>query len=215
MVSPIVQLCHVLQHKCRFEEAVRYTHNWWHVAVCYLEVRLYVTVKLKYPFSIKVYINALGFADEVCCAEIGYFCDLFPLSRLARMNMKKQRLMQRGLTSILLAQALYEYGTGNDAAALTLLGLDFDACDYKVHLMSSFDVFNDVWHTLLLKTGNATTAVDIMEKRLKIREGVPFLWHILEKACLMLGRQEAASATEKAVFLENAYFKLTDVAASA
>ncbi|URE05146.1 tetratricopeptide repeat protein 38-like [Musa troglodytarum] len=46
-------LCHVFQYKCHFEEAVKfmeacsstwnscssfmYTHNWWHVAVCYLE----------------------------------------------------------------------------------------------------------------------------------------------------------------------------------
>lgn len=46
-------LCHVLQYECRFKEAVEfmescsctwtscssfmYTHNWWHVAVCYLE----------------------------------------------------------------------------------------------------------------------------------------------------------------------------------
>jgi tetratricopeptide (TPR) repeat protein len=46
-------LCHVLQHECRFKEAVEfmealagtwpscssfmYTHNWWHVALCYLE----------------------------------------------------------------------------------------------------------------------------------------------------------------------------------
>ncbi|MQM05976.1 hypothetical protein Taro_038791 [Colocasia esculenta] len=48
-----LQLCHVLQNDCRFNEAVdfmeacssswtvcssfMYTHNWWHVAVCYLE----------------------------------------------------------------------------------------------------------------------------------------------------------------------------------
>ncbi|CAD5170888.1 unnamed protein product [Musa acuminata subsp. malaccensis] len=46
-------LCHVIQYECHFEEAVKfmetcsstwnscssfmYTHNWWHVAVCYLE----------------------------------------------------------------------------------------------------------------------------------------------------------------------------------
>ncbi|XP_010551491.1 PREDICTED: tetratricopeptide repeat protein 38 isoform X2 [Tarenaya hassleriana] len=46
-------LCHVLQYECRFKEAVEfmeecsaswaslssfmYTHNWWHVALCYLE----------------------------------------------------------------------------------------------------------------------------------------------------------------------------------
>ncbi|KAG2702765.1 hypothetical protein I3843_06G098500 [Carya illinoinensis] len=46
-------LCHVLQYECRFEEAVQFmegcssswsscssfmlTHNWWHVALCYLE----------------------------------------------------------------------------------------------------------------------------------------------------------------------------------
>ncbi|RID49869.1 hypothetical protein BRARA_H00636 [Brassica rapa] len=29
--------CHVLQHKCHFKEAVECTHNWWHVALCYLE----------------------------------------------------------------------------------------------------------------------------------------------------------------------------------
>uniref|UniRef100_A0A0D2ZVD9 Uncharacterized protein n=1 Tax=Brassica oleracea var. oleracea TaxID=109376 RepID=A0A0D2ZVD9_BRAOL len=46
-------LCHVLQHECKFKEAVEfmeelseswqscssflYTHNWWHIALCYLE----------------------------------------------------------------------------------------------------------------------------------------------------------------------------------
>ncbi|GMH01677.1 hypothetical protein Nepgr_003516 [Nepenthes gracilis] len=96
-------------------------------------------------------------------------------------------------------------------------GLDFNANDYKMIGVSDeqLDVFNEDWYTSSLKTGNATMAVDIMEKQLKIREGIPLLWHMLEKAYLMLGRQEAASAAEKAVLLEYAYFESTNVAASA
>lgn len=38
-----------------------------------------------------------------------------------------------------LAEAVYEYGRGNDEHALQLLGLDFNACDYKVFCNLSFN----------------------------------------------------------------------------
>ncbi|GMH15337.1 hypothetical protein Nepgr_017178 [Nepenthes gracilis] len=272
-------LCHVLQQECHFEEAVKfmeecswswnsclsfmYVHNWWHVAVCYLEghspigkvLDVYdynLMRELERPDSspVEVYINALGLLLRVFVhGEIGMFedrlkdiathltnqtiwyvewhLDLLSLwalattgehpaaknlldglkSRVSKMNLKKQLKMQRGL---LLAEALYEYGKGNDEKALALLGLDFDAMDYKMIGASDeqLDVFNEVWYSLLLNTGNATKATHAIEKQLKNREGVPFLWRLLEKAYLMQGRQEAASAAaEKANALENAYFK--------
>lgn len=82
-------LCHVLQHECRFKEAVHfmetyleswnaccsfmYTHNWWHLALCYLEGHAHLTKVLQiYDSHIlaslqkenvdpsQVYLNALG-----------------------------------------------------------------------------------------------------------------------------------------------------------
>ncbi|GAB4839915.1 hypothetical protein Ancab_020625 [Ancistrocladus abbreviatus] len=279
-------LCHVLQQECRFEEAVKfmeecssswsscssflYTHNWWHVAVCYLEGHSPIE-KVLYIYDScimkelersdsapgEVYLNALGLLLRIYVrGEISLFEDrlkalashltdqalwfvewqhdilsLWALartgelnaaqtlleglrSRVSRMNEKKQELMKRGL---LLAEALYEYGRGNDKEALALLGSDFDAIDYKIIGASEeqLDVFNEVWYNLLLSTGDASKVIEIIEKRLKNREGVPFLWRLLEKAYLMLGRQEAACAAEKANTLENAYFKPTLMAASA
>ncbi|XP_047319886.1 tetratricopeptide repeat protein 38-like [Impatiens glandulifera] len=96
-------LCHVLQHKCRFEEAVKfmeecshswnslssfmYTHNWWHVALCHLEghspirdVReiydRYIWKELERNDAMKaeVYLNALGLLLRV---ELRGKIDLF------------------------------------------------------------------------------------------------------------------------------------------
>ncbi|VVA27698.1 PREDICTED: tetratricopeptide [Prunus dulcis] len=82
-------LCHVLQYDCRFKEAVEFmkecssswdscssfmvTHNWWHVALCYLEghspiqtvLNVYdhcIWKELEKPdaASPEVYLNALG-----------------------------------------------------------------------------------------------------------------------------------------------------------
>lgn len=82
-------LCHVLQYGCRYKEAVEfmeksssswgslssfmYTHNWWHVALCYLEghapigkvIDVYdqcIWKELERDDSVcaEVYLNALG-----------------------------------------------------------------------------------------------------------------------------------------------------------
>lgn len=82
-------LCHVFQHECRFKEAVQfmktcldswnaccsfmYTHNWWHLALCYLEGHAHLSKVLHiYDSHIlaplqrenvdpsQVYLNALG-----------------------------------------------------------------------------------------------------------------------------------------------------------
>ncbi|XP_048501892.1 uncharacterized protein LOC104898004 isoform X2 [Beta vulgaris subsp. vulgaris] len=271
-------LCHVLQYECRFPEAVQfmeecspswsscssfmYTHNWWHVALCYLEGHSPVVKVLDvYDHCImkeldkddatrpEVYLNALGLLLRLHIrGEISLFEDrlknlaelltdkalwylewqldllmLWALTsrnklsdaqelleglklRVSKMNDKKQKLMQRGVS---LAEAVYEYGRGNDEHALQLLGLDFNACDYKVIGASDeqLDVFNEVWYSLLLNTGQATKVIEVIERRFESRDGVPFLWRLLEKGYLMMGREEAVRAADKANHLESAYFR--------
>ncbi|KAL9421323.1 hypothetical protein AB3S75_038818 [Citrus x aurantiifolia] len=271
-------LCHVLQHDCCFKEAVQfmeecsstwsscssfmYTHNWWHVALCYLEghspmrkvLEIYdnhIWKELEKPDAVhpEVYLNALGFLLRVyvrgeldvfgnrlkvladCVAEqanwyLECHLDLLILwalantgevskaedllkglkSRHSKMIKKKQQLMQTGVQ---LAEALYAYGRGNDEKALELLGPDFDANACKMIGASDeqLDVFNEVWYSLLLNTGRAAKAIEVIEKRIKKREGAPFLWRLLERAYSMVGRQEAAAVSEKARTLEAAYFK--------
>ncbi|GAB2214125.1 hypothetical protein Droror1_Dr00018463 [Drosera rotundifolia] len=273
-------LCHVLQQECRFDDAVQfmeecssawsscssflYTHNWWHVAVCYVEGHsplrkvldiydLQILKELERPYCVaaEVYINALGlllrlylrgetgacedrlkalakFLTDRTSWHVEWLLDILSLwalasigelsaaeslleslnSRVAAMFKPKQQRMQKGL---LLAEALLEYGRHNHDKALALLGPDFDACDYKMIGASDeqLDVFNDVWYTLLLSTGNAAKAIEILETRIKSRPGVPFMWRLLEKAYSMSGREEAAGAAEKASVLENAYFRST------
>ncbi|CAH8390892.1 unnamed protein product [Eruca vesicaria subsp. sativa] len=82
-------LCHVLHHECRFKEAVEfmkevsvswpscssfmYTHNWWHVALCYLEggspmskveeiydAHIWKELEKEDADPPEVYLNALG-----------------------------------------------------------------------------------------------------------------------------------------------------------
>ncbi|GAY36527.1 hypothetical protein CUMW_022700 [Citrus unshiu] len=127
-------------------------------------------------------------------------------SRHSKMIKKKQQLMQTGVQ---LAEALYAYGRGNDEKALELLGPDFDANSCKMIGASDeqLDVFNEVWYSLLLNTGRAAKAIEVIDKRIKKREGAPFLWRLLERAYSMVGRQEAAAVSEKARTLEAAYFK--------
>jgi tetratricopeptide (TPR) repeat protein len=195
-------LCHVLQTECRFKEAVkfmeehsdswdscsslRFSHNWWHVAVCYLEGGSHISkVEEVYDHQMwkelekddavarDVYTDALGLllrldtrgklddgfqdrleklADSLTDKAMWYQDWLFDIttiwalskvektslahelleglkSRTSAMNPKKQKLMQK---AILLAEAVYEYGKGNYEIALELLGLDFDAANYKV-----------------------------------------------------------------------------------
>ncbi|KAH9709301.1 tetratricopeptide repeat protein 38 [Citrus sinensis] len=307
-------------HDCCFKEAVQfmeecsstwsscssfmYTHNWWHVALCYLEghspmrkvLEIYdnhIWKELEKPGAVhpEVYLNALGLllrvyvrgeldvfgnrlkvlADCVADQDAGfrtYVLDLFLStlvdchpngrheiflkstcflcingewqanwylechldllilwalantgevskaedllkglkSRHSKMIKKKQELMQTGVQ---LAEALYAYGRGNDEKALELLGPDFDANSCKMIGASDeqLDVFNEVWYSLLLNTGRAAKAIEVIDKRIKKREGAPFLWRLLERAYSMVGRQEAAAVSEKARTLEAAYFK--------
>ncbi|PSS13550.1 Tetratricopeptide repeat protein like [Actinidia chinensis var. chinensis] len=271
-------LCHVLQYECRFKEAVdfmeecskswsslssfMYTHNWWHVALCYLEgnapmrkVRevydhcIWKELERSDAMSAEVYLNALGLLLRVYVrGEIGIFGDRLKIlggcltdqalwylewhldvlviwalvstgafdkgeellkglkSRISKMGKKKKQKMQRGM---LLAEALYGYGKGNHKEALELLGPDFDASNCKIIGASDeqLDVFNEVWYVMMLNTGQATKAIEVLEERIKKREGASFMWRLLERGYSMLGRPEAHTVAEKAKYLEAAYFK--------
>ncbi|KAK1282229.1 hypothetical protein QJS10_CPB22g01176 [Acorus calamus] len=270
-------LCHIFQYDCRFKEAVdfmeacssswnscssfMYTHNWWHVAVCYLEGHSPLQKVLEvYDNHIwkelqrsdadceEVYLNALGLLLRVYVRgqieqvgdrlkvlatiladqsnwHIEWLLDLLALwalsstrqtkkaedllkamkSRTYLMGRKKQQSMQR---AILLAEALYEYGRGNYERAFECLGPDFDANDCKMIGASDeqLDIFNEVWFSVLLNTGHVSKAIEVIEKRVNKREGIPFLWSLLEKAYATEGRVEASVAGEKAKALEIAYF---------
>ncbi|XP_048428135.1 tetratricopeptide repeat protein 38-like isoform X1 [Pyrus x bretschneideri] len=271
-------MCHVLQYNCRFKEAVEFmeecspswdlcssfmfTHNWWHVALCYLEGHAqiqrirdlydhFIWKELERPDAPRpeVYLNALGlllrvhvrgemdaFKDHLktlanCVTdEANWYLDwqfdilvLWALaytgeisraeellkglkSRITKMNEKKQQFMQN---AILLAEATYEYGKGNEKQALELLGHDFDADNYKMIGASGeqIDIFNEVWYCMLLNNGQAAKAIGVLKKRIKSREGIPFLWRLLERGYKLTGRdEEAATASEEAKRLENAYF---------
>ncbi|XP_042049056.1 tetratricopeptide repeat protein 38-like [Salvia splendens] len=270
-------LCHVYQYECRFKEAVEfmmncaqswgslssfmYTHNWWHIALCYLEGHAPITkvediynehiwkeLERSDATPVEVYLNAAGLLLRLyvrgvhdilkdrlnelanCLTDQAFWflewhLDILILwtlsctgrfnkaeellkglnSRVSMMNRKKQQQMQTGLD---LAEALYRYGKGDYKKAVELLGHDFDAINYKVIGASDeqLDVFTEVHITLLLETGEVSAAKEAIEKQLKRREGAPFLWSLLEKACLILGMEEAASYGQKAKELEAAYF---------
>ncbi|XP_073141863.1 uncharacterized protein [Henckelia pumila] len=238
------------------------THNWWHVALCYLEGQAPMTnVRDIYDHCIlkelersdavpaEVYLNAVGLLLRVYVrGELDAFGDrlrvlannvanqafwflewhldiliLWALSftgeftkaedllkglksRVSMMSEKKRQLMLRGLS---LAECLFKYGKGDYEQALEFLGHEFDAVNFKIIGASDeqLDVFTEVYISLLLNTGEPKKAIQGIEKQLKQREGVPFLWCLLEKASLMLGRaEEAASYGKKARELEAAYF---------
>ncbi|KAH7570175.1 hypothetical protein JRO89_XS05G0062400 [Xanthoceras sorbifolium] len=241
-----------------------YTHNWWHVAVCYLEghspmrkvLEIYdnhIWKELEKTDAVppEVYLNALGlllrvyvrgeldiFEDRLkiiadCVKDqanwyLEWHFDLLILwalavtgelskaeelleglkSRLSKMTKKKQQIMQIGIQ---LAEALYEYGRGNDKKALEFLGPDFDANACKMIGASDeqLDVFNEVWYSMLLNTGQAAKVIEVMEKQIKKREGNPYMWRLLERAYSMADRQEAATVGEKASALEAAHFEQT------
>ncbi|XP_010255976.1 PREDICTED: tetratricopeptide repeat protein 38 [Nelumbo nucifera] len=271
-------LCHVYQYDGRFKEAVEfmeecspswgscssfmYTHNWWHVAVCYLEghspINKVLEVYDKYIWKElekgdavpgEVYLNALGLLLRVHVrGQIAFFEDrlkilvdrlvdrstwhmewhldlliLWALSntketdkaedllnamkaRFYLMSKKKQLSMQRGIK---LAEALYEYGRGKYEEAFHMLAPDFDASYCKTVGASDeqLDVFNEVWCSILLNTGRASEAIKEIEKRIQKREGIPFLWRLLERGYSMAGREDVAVVSEKAKALEAAYFK--------
>ncbi|XP_050237423.1 uncharacterized protein LOC126687093 isoform X2 [Mercurialis annua] len=270
-------VCHVLQYECRFKEAVEFmekcssswsacssfiiTHNWWHVALCYLEGHSsmqkvleiydhYIWKELERDDAVppEVYLNALGLSLRVYVRdELDVFGDrlkvlagrvkdeanwylewhfdvliLWALAktgelskagdlldglklRISQMNEKKHQLMQRGIQ---LAEALYEYGRGNNEQALVVLGPDFNAYDCKMIGASDeqLDVFNEVWYSMLLNTGQAAKAIETIEQQIKKRDGAPFMWRLLEKSYALTGREEAKVAGEKGKALECAYF---------
>ncbi|XP_075480087.1 uncharacterized protein LOC142520820 isoform X3 [Primulina tabacum] len=271
-------LCHVYQFDCRFKEAVEFmedcarswnslssfmlTHNWWHVALCYLDGQAPMTkVRDVYDHCIlkelersdavpaEVYLNAVGlllrvyvrgeldaFGDRLRVLAINLTNQAFwflewhldilivwalsftgefnkaedllkgSKTRVSMMSEKKRQLMLRGLS---LAECLFKYGKGDYEQALEFLGHEFDAVNFKIIGASDeqLDVFTEVYISLLLNTGKPTKAIQGIEKQLKKREGAPFLWCLLEKAFLMLGRvEEAASYGKKARELEAAYF---------
>ncbi|CAH8306042.1 unnamed protein product [Eruca vesicaria subsp. sativa] len=270
-------LCHVLQHTCQFKEAVEfmeklaeywlsctsflYTHNWWHIALCYLEGgspmskveeiydnHIWKELEKEDAVPPEVYLNALGlflrldvrdvldgFKDRLellaarltnqanwyldwqldilivwALAKVGETSKAHELLeglkfRLSKMNKKKQQVMQKGIQ---LGEAVYEYAKGNYRQALRLLGSDFNAFDYKIIAASDeqIDVFNEVWCQLLLKTGQSSTAKEVIRKRIKVREGSPFTWRLLEKSYAMEGDAEAGSAGQRAKMLESSYF---------
>ncbi|KAL0699958.1 hypothetical protein Bca4012_056080 [Brassica carinata] len=257
-------LCHVLQTECRFKEAVefmeacavswdscsslRYSHNWWHVAVCYLkggssiskvqeiyDNQLCKELEKEDAVASDVYVDALGLllrldtrdklADEFldklkilagcltdqamwyqewlyditvvwALSKVGNTSRVHVLlkglksrstesssfNRTCNMSKKKQQLMQK---AIQLAEAVYEYGKGNNKKALELLGPNFEAADYKICL----DVFNEI----CLNTELAV--IKVLERRIKQRDGAPFLWRLLEKSYLMEGNAEAVVTT--------------------
>ncbi|MCD7462329.1 hypothetical protein HAX54_048272 [Datura stramonium] len=87
--------------------------------------------------------------------------------------------MQR---AVLLAEALFEYGKGENERVLELLGQTFDAIDYKIiRRQANSSVFNEVWITMLLNSGQATKAIQAIEKQLKKRGRDPFLWRLLKE----------------------------------
>ncbi|KAK4261210.1 hypothetical protein QN277_004240 [Acacia crassicarpa] len=268
-------LCHVFQYECKFKEAVQFmegcasswsscltfmlTHNWWHVALCYLEgdaptqrvLELYdhhIWKELeRADAAAEVYLNAVGlllrlhvrgeldiFGDRLkilagCLSDqanwyIEWLLDVMTVwvlaktgnsragdllnglkYRISRMSKTKQQSMQRAMQ---LAEALYAYGRGDDRQGLELLGSDFDACNYKIIGASDeqLDVFNEVWYVMLLNAGETMKAIEVIEKQIKKREGVPFMWRLLERAYRLANRPEAGKASEKARALERAYF---------
>lgn len=270
-------LCHVLQYKCYFREAVKFmeecssswssfssfmlTHNWWHVALCYLEGNAprqrvleiydnYIWKELDKNdcMSAEVYLNAAGLllrlnvrgeldivGDRLkmlaeCLTnqanwylewhfdvlivwtlaktgEISIAEDLLNglKNRFLKMTKKKQQRMQRGL---MLAEALYAYGRGDDRHGLEILEPDFDATDYKIIGASDeqVDVFNEVWYNMLLNTGHALKAIEVLEKQIKKRDGVPYLWRLLERGYKLANKPEERIANEKAKALECRYF---------
>ncbi|KAK9107809.1 hypothetical protein Syun_023820 [Stephania yunnanensis] len=217
-------LCHVFQYECDFQEAVdfmkkcssswhccssfMYTHNWWHVAVCYVESSSAITKVLEiYDHNIwkelqksdvaylEVYLNALALLVRVYVRG--------PMDAFGeRLKILADCVMDQ------LAEVMFEYGRGNFDSAFRLLSPDFDSKEYKMIGASDeqLDVFNEVWYCILLHTGQYNKAIEVLEKQVENRHGIPFLWRLLERGYSMAGRhQDAILATKRASALEAAY----------
>eukprot|EP01018_Ginkgo_biloba_P003847 Gb_36560 [translate_table: standard] len=125
--------------------------------------------------------------------------------RVDEMRGKKCQLMHRAL---LLAEALYHYGRSDHNRAYEILGPNFNVQEYKVIGASDeqLDVFDEVWCVILLNSGHISQAIEALEHRIAIRNGVPFTWRLLEKAYSQEGREEARIMSMKAKTLEATYF---------
>ncbi|TXG56430.1 hypothetical protein EZV62_017743 [Acer yangbiense] len=225
-------LCHVLQYECRFKEAVQFMEecsSTW--GSCHSPIRKVLEVydnhiwkELEKTDAVhpEVYLNALGlllrvyvrgeldvFEDRLkiiadCVKDqanwnlVWYFDVLILVTLAITGELSKAEELLEGLKS-----------RGNDKKALELLGPDFDANACKIIAASDeqLDVFNEVWYSMLLNTGQAVKAIEVLEKQIKKREGNPFVWRLLERAYSMANRQEAASVGEKARALEAVYFE--------
>ncbi|OAY84700.1 Tetratricopeptide repeat protein 38 [Ananas comosus] len=252
-------LCHVLQYQCHFKEAIdfmescssswtscssfMYTHNWWHVALCYLEGELpiqkvleiydcYILQELKRSDAEpgEVYLNALGLLLRVsvrgqmdCIVDrltalvtalkdestwhMEWLLDILALwalastketqqaenllksmrSRISSMSEKKQQTMQRAIPyrligdSDLACRSIYEYGRDEYHKVFDILGPEFDATHYKMIGASDeqLDVFNEVWYSVLLETGQTSKAINEIENKVTKIVGTPFLWRTL------------------------------------
>ncbi|CAN6908268.1 unnamed protein product [Brassica oleracea] len=78
--------------------------------------------------------------------------------RTCNMNKKKQQLMQK---AIQLAEAVYEYGKGNNTKALEMLGPNFDVMNFRGVI--SEDFFRRYVKSYLME-GNAEAVVTTCEK---------------------------------------------------
>ncbi|CAF1976665.1 unnamed protein product [Brassica napus] len=79
-------------------------------------------------------------------------------SRTCNMNNKKQQLMQKAIQVSFLAEAVYEYGKGNNTKALEMLGPNFDVI-YHCVLNTGFAAEKSY-----LMEGNAEAVVTTCEK---------------------------------------------------
>jgi len=125
-------------------------------------------------------------------------------ARVEEMDSDQQKPLQPALT---LAKALYEYGVGNFDAVCHLLGRDSRSDKYKAIGASGeqVDVFVDLWCDVFLRTSKPLLVVEVAEHRASERSGVPFNWHILEKAYAAAGQSEkAAIAASRASVLNTA-----------
>ncbi|KAL4198590.1 hypothetical protein AMTRI_Chr03g46700 [Amborella trichopoda] len=156
-----------------------YTHNWWHVALCYMDGHSPLNRILDiYDRHIWAELQR----DDADCAEeswhVDWLLDLLSVwalahigeipraedlvksikSRLYSMSQKKQQSLHKG---VLLAEALFEYGRGDYQHAYDILGPDFNANNFKVIGASDeqLDVFNEVWYTILLNTGYTSKGI--------------------------------------------------------
>ncbi|TVU45630.1 hypothetical protein EJB05_05121, partial [Eragrostis curvula] len=234
-------LCHVFQQECRFKEATEFmescspswtactsfllTHNWWHVAVCYLEGESPLCKVLEvYDENImkelersdseaaEVYLNALGLLlrlyvrGHIDPAKERLKMLLDPLKDECAVNGHKEAASDAEGSP---AEAVYEYGKGEDKKVFDTLGPDFDALGYKMIGASDeqVDVFNEVWYTVIINARETSKAIEVLGKQIKKRDGAPFLWRLLDKAYSLDGRSADASvASDKANALQAAYF---------